>query len=147
MQKSTKKVDALGFDKWQIADIRRANSSNRTVYNKLNKLAEKIHKLGAEYKELEQQLAAWEGPVKIITQKVLGLELNSQEVLAFHVNPYLFMERFPEHPACATIPEWIAEHKEEMKDIQAPEAPVAEAPVVEGTAEEPSTESTDETEF
>lgn len=133
MQKVTRKVDALGFDKWQIADIRRANSSNKSTYTKLNKLAEKIQKLGADYKALEQELAAWEGPVKLITQKVLGLELNSQEVLAYHANPALFMERFPEHPLCETIPAWIAEHEEEMKSLTLP--PVVDVAAPEGSVE------------
>lgn len=108
MQKVTKNVDALGFDKWQIADVRRAYASNKTTYTKMNRLAEKINKLAEEYNLQKAQLEAWEGPVKIITQKVLGMELTSQEVLAYHKEPKLFADRFPEHPATPAILEAIA---------------------------------------
>lgn len=108
MQKVTKNVDALGFDKWQIADVRRAYASNKTIYTKMSRLAEKINNLAEAYNLQKAQLEAWEGPVKIITQKVLGMELTSQEVLAYHKEPKLFADRFPEHPATPAILEAIA---------------------------------------
>lgn len=103
MQKVTKNVDALGFDKWQIADVRRAFASNKPTYTKLNKVAEKMEALGKEYQFLMSQLEAWEGPVKIITQKVLGIDLTSQEVLAYHADPKLFAKNYPEHPLSASL--------------------------------------------
>lgn len=109
MQKLTKNVDALGFDKWQIADVRRAYQSNKSIYTKMNKVAEKIEALSKTYDELKAQTEAWEGPVKIITQKVLGMDLTSQEVLAFHKEPKLFVEMFPEHPMLEEINARIAE--------------------------------------
>ena len=126
MQKITKNVDALGFDKWQIADVKRAYASNKTTYTKMNRLAEKIKALGEQYEQLKAELAAWEGPVAVISNKVLGMELTSQEVLAFHKEPKLFAERFPEHPKSAEILSSLAE---------APETPAEETG--EGTAEEP----------
>ena len=129
MQKSTKKVDALGFDKWQIADIRRANTSNKSTYTKMNRLAEKIQKLGEEYKALEEELSAWEGPVKVITNKVLGIELNSQQVLAYHENPMLFAEEYPEHPQAAAIKEASSTPLEE--ETEAPAQPVDDIPLPE----------------
>ena len=105
MQKVTKNVDALGFDKWQIAAIRRAFASNKGTYGKMTRIAEKITKLGEEYNALKAELEAWEGPVKIITQKVLNMELVSQDVLAYHNNPKLFVEKYPEHPVSKAIVE------------------------------------------
>ena len=57
MQKITKNVDALGFDKWQIADVKRAYASNKTTYTKMNRLAEKIKALGEQYEQLKRELA------------------------------------------------------------------------------------------
>ena len=128
MQKVTKNVDALGFDKWQIADVRRAFASNKPTYTKLNKIAEKMNALGEEYKSLMNQLEAWEGPVKIITQKVLGIDLTSQEVLAYHADPKLFAKNYPEHPLSASL---LAE------ETPAEETPVEETPeTAEGAPEE-----------
>ena len=127
MQKVTKNVDALGFDKWQIADVRRAYASNKPTYTKLNKIAEKIAALGKDYEELLAQLEAWEGPVKIITQKVLGMDLTSQEVLAFHANPALFAEKYPEHPLSAELKTPVDETPEETHEVTPVEAqPAAE---------------------
>lgn len=103
MQKVTKNVDALGFDKWQIADVRRAYASNKATYTKLKRVSDKITALGAEYDSLMSQLEAWEGPVKIITQKVLGVDLTSQEVLAYHANPNQFALDYPDHPKSAEL--------------------------------------------
>lgn len=103
MQKVTKNVDALGFDKWQIADVRRAYASNKATYTKLKRVSDKITALGAEYDGLMSQLEAWEGPVKIITQKVLGIDLTSQEVLAYHANPNQFALDYPDHPKSAEL--------------------------------------------
>lgn len=98
MQKITKSVDALGFDKWQIADIRRAYQSNKPTYVKIAKLKEKIAGLGLLFNQYKAELEAWEGPVKLITQKVLGMEITSEEVMAFHASPEAFYEKYPDHP-------------------------------------------------
>lgn len=131
MQKVTKNVDALGFDKWQIADVRRAYQSNKSIYTKMNKIAEKIEALGKDYNDLKAQTEAWEGPVKIITQKVLGMDLTSQEVLAYHKEPKLFVERYSEHPMVAEILERLAEPIPE-------DAPVEESPAEEAVFETPA---------
>ena len=95
---TTKKVDALGFDKWQIADIKRAYRSNSKSYTKMNSLKEKINALVNQYNEEEEKTQAWEGPVKVITNSVLGMELTSLEVLRYHEHPEEFYAKYPEHP-------------------------------------------------
>lgn len=132
MQKVTKNVDALGFDKWQIADVRRAYQSNKSIYTKMNRIAEKIEALSRDYDELKAQTEAWEGPVKIITQKVLGMDLTSQEVLAYHKEPKLFVERYSEHPMVAEILDRLAEPTSEE------ELPVEELPTDEAAPEIPT---------
>ena len=95
---TTKKVDALGFDKWQIADIKRAYRSNSMTYNKMKRLKERINGLIAEFDAEKAKTEAWEGPVKLITNNVLGMELTSLEVLRFHEHPEEFYAAYPEHP-------------------------------------------------
>ena len=95
---TTKKVDALGFDKWQIADIKRAYRSNSMSYTKMERLKAKIDALIAQFKEEEAKTEAWEGPVKVITNNVLGMELTSLEVLRYHEHPEEFYAKYPEHP-------------------------------------------------
>lgn len=128
MQKITKNVDALGFDKWQIADVRRAYASNKAIYTKMNKLAEKITALVAEYDAKKAELEAWEGPVKLITQKVLGMDLTSQEVLAYHKEPHLFAEKYPDHPASEVIRTMTPEETAESVEAEPVDAESAEEP-------------------
>lgn len=95
---TTKKVDALGFDKWQIADIKRAYRSNSMTYNRMKRLKERINVLIAEFDAEKTKTEAWEAPVKLITNNVLGMELTSLEVLRFHEHPEEFYAAYPEHP-------------------------------------------------
>lgn len=95
---TTKKVDALGFDKWQIADIKRAYRSNSMTYNRMKRLKERINVLIAEFDAEKAKTEAWEAPVKLITNNVLGMELTSLEVLRFHEHPEEFYAAYPEHP-------------------------------------------------
>ena len=95
---TTKKVDALGFDKWQIADIKRAYRSNSMTYNRMKRLKERINGLIAEFDAEKAKTEAWEAPVKLITNNVLGMELTSLEVLRFHEHPEEFYAAYPEHP-------------------------------------------------
>lgn len=138
MQKVTKNVDALGFDKWQIADVRRAYQSNKSTYTKMARVEDKIKKLADEYNGLKAELEAWEGPVKVISNKVLGMELTSQEVLAYHVNPQEFYNRYPEHPLSVEAAQQAPEIPQE-EETQPAETPVEEAtPVVEDMPEAPA---------
>lgn len=116
---TTKKMDALGFDKWQIADIKRAYRSNSMSYTKMGRLKTKIDALIEEFEAEKAKTEAWEGPVKVITNNVLGMELTSLEVLRYHEHPEEFFAKYPEHS---------------LSIAYASGAPVAEAPADE-TAE------------
>lgn len=95
---ATKKVDALGFDKWQIADVKRAYKSNSISYGKMKRLKEKIDGLITEFNAEKEKTETWEAPVKTITNKVLGMDLTSIEVLRYHEHPEEFFAAYPEHP-------------------------------------------------
>lgn len=95
---TTKKVDALGFDKWKIADIKRAYRSNSMSYTKMERLKAKIDGLIALFNEEKAKTEAWEAPVKVITNNILGMELTSLEVLRYHEHPEEFYAKYPEHP-------------------------------------------------
>lgn len=52
------------FSKFEMASIRRTNSSVKGYVKKLNIIKEKIAKLEAEALELQNEVDAWEYPVK-----------------------------------------------------------------------------------
>lgn len=91
MVNTTKKVDALGFDRNQIAAIRRAYLSNKTIYKKMDAISEKIKTLVAQYDALEEQSKAWDAPARKISLEVLGKEMTSREILAAHENPEAYL--------------------------------------------------------
>lgn len=128
---NNKKVDALGFDRFQIASVRRAFQSNALTYKKMDGIAAKIKELGAQYDALEAQTQAWEAPAKQISKEVLGIELNSRQILAAHENPEAFFAEHPELKPAAEQPEETPaseEVKEAPAEEAAPEAPAAETP-------------------
>lgn len=131
---NNKKVDALGFDRFQIASVRRAFQSNALTYKKMDGIAAKIKELGAQYDALEAQTQAWEAPAKQISKEVLGIELNSRQILAAHENPEAFFAEHPELKPAAEQPEDVNEGgpaegvKEAPAEEAAPEAPAAETP-------------------
>ena len=128
---NSKKVDALGFDRFQIASVRRAFQSNALTYKKMDGIAAKIKELGAQYDALEAQTQAWEAPAKQISKEVLGIELNSRQILAAHENPEAFFAEHSELKPAAEQPEETPaneETKEAPAEEAAPEAPAAETP-------------------
>ena len=125
---TTKKVDALGFDKWQIADIKRAYRSNSMSYTKMERLKAKIDGLIALFNEEKAKTEAWEGPVKVITNNILGMELTSLEVLRYHEHPEEFYAKYPEHPlSIAAASGTPADYTAPADVLEAPEAPAEEA--------------------
>lgn len=123
---TTKKVDALGFDKWQIADIKRAFKSNSMSYARMSRLKAKIDALILEFDAEKAKTEAWEAPVKVITNKVLDMDLTSLEVLRYHEHPEEFFEKYPEHQ--------LSIANADATDTTAPEA-VEEDPMPEEPAE------------
>ena len=134
MAELTKKVDALGFDKYQIANIRRAFAANKPTYTKMDALASKIRALGEQYQALENETNAWEGPVAEISKRVLGFELTSREVMAYHNDPALFAEKYPDHPASAAIREMLV--TQAPAEEAAPEGEASEEVSADPTLEE-----------
>ena len=129
---NNKKVDALGFDRFQIASVRRAFQSNALTYKKMDGIAAKIKELGAQYDALEAQTQAWEAPAKQISKEVLGIELNSRQILAAHENPEAF---FAEHPELKPAAE---QQEETPADGGDNAAPAEEAPAEEAAPETPA---------
>lgn len=119
-KQATQQVDALGFNRFQIANVKRAFMANKAIYTKMEKLEEKIKALGDEYEALEAQTAAWEAPAKEVSKQVLGIELSSKEILAFHASPEAFYQAYPQHELSVSAAQVAA-------------APVESEPVNEGT--------------
>lgn len=128
---NNKKVDALGFDRFQIASVRRAFQSNALTYKKMDGIAAKIKELGAKYDALEAETQAWEAPAKQISKEVLGIELNSRQILAAHENPEAFFAEHPELKPVTEQPEETPVNDNEGGDA----APAEEVPVEEAAPE------------
>lgn len=128
MAETTKKVDALGFDKFQIANIKRAYAANKVTYRKMDSLASKIKDLHEQYQAHLAETESFESAVKAITQKVLGIDLTSREVLAYHENPQLFAQNHPEHPLFATLVPTSGESVQEGTDtcVDVPQAEITD---------------------
>ena len=98
-------VDALGFDRFQIAAIRRAYDNNKILYKKMDSIAAKIQALGVDYDSLEEQAKTWEAPARTISFQVLGVELSPREILAAHADPDAFFAAHPELHSPQAVPE------------------------------------------
>ena len=75
---ATKQVDKLGFDRIEIANVRRCFQANASNYKKLDSLYAKIRSLGEDVKSLQDIIDAWEAPVKALSEKKLGKVLSSK---------------------------------------------------------------------
>ena len=112
-----KKVDALGFDRFQIASVRRDVQSNNQLYKRMDTLTERAKAIAEEYKALEQQAELREGPAKQISKEVLGIELNPRQILYFHENPEAFYQQYPElRPNQVEVPAEGASGEGELKE-------------------------------
>jgi len=125
----TKKVDALGFDRNQIASIRRAYASNKMNYKKMDVISEKIQELYKKYEALEKMTESWDAPAKQLSKEILGVELTSREILAAHENPEEF---FASHPRQSSGEDEAAPVDE---PVPAEESEEDNVPVEEGTAQ------------
>lgn len=126
---ATKQVDALGFDRMEIANVRRCYAANKTNYAKLNKLYEKVAAISKDVETLKAQINAWDGPVLQMSKEKLGVELSSEEILLAHTDFEKFCEVHPEFKKEA--PEATAEETQEpvpeVADAPQPEAEAAVA--------------------
>ena len=93
---NAKQVDVLGFDRMEIANVRRAYGANKVNYSKLNKLYEKAAALKSQIDLLNDQIKVWDAPVRALSLEKVGKELTSEEILLAHTEPDKFFELYPE---------------------------------------------------
>lgn len=91
-----KQVDVLGFDRMEIANVRRSYGANKVNYSKLNKLYEKATTLKGQIDSLLEQIKVWDAPARALALEKVGVELSSEEILLAHTEPEKFFEVHPE---------------------------------------------------
>lgn len=91
-----KQVDVLGFDRMEIANVRRSYGANKVNYSKLNKLYEKAAALKGQIDSLLEQIKVWDAPARALALEKVGVELSSEEILLAHTEPEKFFEVHPE---------------------------------------------------
>lgn len=91
-----KQVDVLGFDRMEIANVRRSYGANKVNYSKLNKLYEKAAALKSQIDSLTEQIKVWDAPARALALEKVGVELSSEEILLAHTEPEKFFEIHPE---------------------------------------------------
>lgn len=93
---NAKQVDILGFDRMEIANVRRAYGANKVNYSKLNKLYEKAALLKTQIDSLLEAIKVWDAPARALALEKVGVELSSEEILLAHTEPEKFFELHPE---------------------------------------------------
>ena len=93
---TAKQVDVLGFDRMEIANVRRAYGANKVNYSKLNKLYEKAAALKLAIDTVLEQIKVWDAPARALALEKVGVELSSEEILLAHTEPERFFELHPE---------------------------------------------------
>lgn len=93
---TTKQLDVLGFDRMEIANVRRSYAANKVNYTKLNKLYEKAAELKAKADALKEAIKTWDAPARALALEKVGVELTSEEILLAHTEPEKFFELHPE---------------------------------------------------
>lgn len=100
-----KQVDVLGFDRMEIANVRRSYGANKVNYSKLNKLYEKATALKGQIDSLLEQIKVWDAPARALALEKVGVELSSEEILLAHTEPEKFFEVHPELRRAAAVEE------------------------------------------
>jgi hypothetical protein len=93
-----KQLDCLGFDRMQLAAIKRNYQNNKPLYVKMNKLAKKINAAIEEHHQLQADAAASDLYTRNLAKRVTGYDLTSDAVLDFHANPEAWEKFKAEHP-------------------------------------------------
>ncbi len=112
-----KQTDSLGFDRMEIANVRRSYAANKSNYAKLNKLYEKAAVLKTQIDGLKEAIKTWDAPARALALEKVGVELTSEEILFAHTNPEAFFEQHPE-----LKPETPTDVEAEVASIQAEES-------------------------
>ena len=120
---NAKQVDVLGFDRMEIANVRRAYGANKVNYSKLNKLYEKAAALKAQIDLLNDQIKIWDAPVRALALEKVGAELSSEEILLAHTDAEKFFEVHPElrHEVVTEETEEVSETTEVFPEDEGPE--------------------------
>lgn len=84
MDKAVDKTNVMGFDRYQIAAIKRTAANNKLQLKKANKIADKIIELDKQLDTIKNAIDMWETPIKQLSQKVTGYELTSNEILSMY---------------------------------------------------------------
>lgn len=93
---NAKQVDVLGFDRMEIANVRRAYGANKVNYSKLNKLYEKATELKTKIDATKEAIKVWDAPARALAMEKIGVELSSEEILLAHTDPEKFFQLHPE---------------------------------------------------
>lgn len=109
---NAKQVDVLGFDRMEIANVRRAYGANKVNYSKLNKLYEKATELKAKIDATKEAIKVWDAPARALAVEKVGVELSSEEILLAHTDPEKFFQLHPELRREAVVEE---AHEEETQ--------------------------------
>ena len=117
---NAKQVDVLGFDRMEIANVRRAYGANKVNYSKLNKLYEKATELKTKIDALKEAIKVWDAPARALALEKVGVELSSEEILLAHTNPEKFFQLHPE-----------LRRETVVEEVQDEDATLHEAPVSE----------------
>jgi len=127
-----KQTDTLGFDRMEIANVRRSYAANKVNYTKLNKLYEKAAALKSQVDALKEIIKTWDAPARALALEKVGVELTSEEILIAHSNPEKFFEIHPELRRNVVVDEGTEEDNDtepfqqdvaaEVASIQAEEA-------------------------
>ena len=119
---TAKQVDVLGFDRMEIANVRRAYGANKVNYSKLNKLYEKATELKTKIDSLKEAIKVWDAPARKLALEKVGVELSSEEILIAHADPEKFFQLHPELRREAVVEERQEDIEAEVASIQAEEA-------------------------
>lgn len=118
---NAKQVDVLGFDRMEIANVRRAYGANKVNYSKLNKLYEKAAALKTQIDNLLEAIKTWDAPARNLAKDKLGVELSSEEILLAHTEPAKFFELHPELKREEPVAEDAEAANEQPEEEQGPE--------------------------
>lgn len=135
-----KQLDCLGFDRMQLAAIKRNYQNNKPLYVKMNKLAAKINKAIDEHHQLQADAAASDLYTRNLAKRVTGYDLTSDMVLEFHANPAKWEEFKAKNPiSTEEVPEGA--ESEQPAETETPDGSQEETETpAEDTEEAPSNE-------
>lgn len=118
---NAKQVDVLGFDRMEIANVRRAYGANKVNYSKLNKLYEKATELKTKIDAIKEAIKVWDAPARALAVEKVGVELSSEEILLAHTDPEKFFQLHPELRREVVVEEVQEDIEAEVASIQAEE--------------------------